>query len=446
MRACIYTSLFVLIILFATFSSVLSLSSNSWKNQTIDEGGAIGFQSLVLDSKGNPRIAYVGYANGSWHNPLTLMYACWSEAEWIIENVTLGSGYPSIVLDSNDNPHIVFGSSFVTYASLDSTGWSFQTVDRGNSGWIALDSNDEPHLVYKGTNGLQYARFTEMGWQIETIDELQNASSRVYLEIDANNNPHVLYGCEISGPQGALIAINYATRNSSGWSIQTVVSDAGSGNFGNLALDSKSYPHFVYIRPQIHPDYGYYTPLNTTQIYVNWNGSTWNTQEVASNIKWHGIAGFLALDSQDYPHVVYYNETTDDSGVLFYSRITGTVWDNQIIDSGNALNPSSIALDANGTPHIAYLGRPVHPSIYIAHIKYATLSGSAEDSTTPLTMSISSVVIIVTTVTAGVCLLIYSKKRNPKIEKQQLLYTQLAKTSNWRFNLKHISSLIVVHC
>jgi hypothetical protein len=369
--------------LFATFSSVHSLSGNLWDIQTLDAGGAIGFQSLVLDSDSNPHVAYVGYANGSWHNPLTLMYASWNGSEWTLENVTLGKGYPDVVLDSDDKPHIVFGSSFVTYGSLDSTGWKFQTVDRGNSGWIALDSNDKPHLVYKGTNGLKYARLTETGWQIETIDELQNASSRVYLEIDSNNNPHVLYGYEISGPQGVLIAINYATRNSSGWNIQTVVSDAGSGNFGNLALDSKGYPHFVYIRPQIHPDYGYYTPLNTTLIYVNWNGSTWDTQEVASNIKGHGIAGFIALDSQDYPHVVYYNETSDDSGVLFYSRLTGTVWDNQIIDSGNALNPSSIALDSNGTPHIAYLGRPTHPSIYIAHIKYATLTEPAEASMLP---------------------------------------------------------------
>jgi hypothetical protein len=410
----------LLLIAILAFQSVLQVRATlTWSTQTVDKNGSVGLNSIALDSNNNPHIAYGAYEGGYYRNPHYVMYASWNGLEWIMENVTQGGGIIDLALDSNNNPHIVFNhASRVMYASLNATDWNTQIVDEGYSASFALDSDNNPHIAYiNGEHALKYARWTETGWHIQTIDSSQIFHNTLSLELDSNNNPHILYGYDTTKSQPSLTAVKYAVYNSSGWSIQVVVSDAASGGFGNIALDSDGYPHFTYILPRIDRSSGHvqYTNLNTNLTYVSWNGSAWNTQTAASNIHWHGLAGYLALDLQDYPHIVYYNETSDGySGVLKYSRWTGTAWDTQIVASTSLLNMGSIALDANGTPHIIYSENPAPTSMYIAYIKYAT---TTEPMQTPIPMPESfQTILIIAVFVASVVLVVvglrlYSNKR-----------------------------------
>ncbi|MFZ7137023.1 MAG: hypothetical protein ACOWW1_01180 [archaeon] len=392
-----------IIIIFLLLLSIYSVNpifaEVTWDIQTVDENGGTVFQFMALDSNDNPHIFYLGYADGDWLSPATILHASWNGSEWSIENTNLGA-IRDVALDSNDKPHLLLAR--IRYASPNSMGWETQEVGDGTVASLALDSNDNPHIVHNERLSmfLKYASLTPSGWQTQTIPGSHNSNSRLFLELDSNDNPHILYGSKILGPEGTEIpAIKYAYNNGSGWNITTVISHEGIGETRNLALDSKGYPHFMYVLTSINPDYGYYTPKNSSLIYVSWNGSAWNSQTVATNLNWHIKTNLFALDSQDCPHVVFYNQTTSiPSGVLTYSTLTGTEWTSQVVDPIDALNVGAIAVDSSGTAHISYFGRLHWPTRNHADIKYATPNEVTPpvDSSPPPTdlFSVAAIVII----------------------------------------------------
>jgi hypothetical protein len=103
----------------------------------------------------------------------------------------------------------------------------------------------------------------------------------------------------------------------------------------------------------------------------------------------------------------------------------GTAWDTQIVDSNSSLNAGPIALDSNGTPHIAYLGKLAAPTIYNAYIKYATATESTQPvapiPTTEIYLLIAAPVLIVTVLIA----LIYLWKKKTREKEALHTYAQL---------------------
>jgi hypothetical protein len=117
-----------------------------------------------------------------------------------------------------------------------------------------------------------------------------------------------------------------------------------------MVLDSKGYPHFICT--QNH----FLSAQDTTRVsnilYASWNGSAWNTEMAISNVSLANM-GFLALDSNDYPHIAYV--TSDPE--LMYASWTGRTWNIQTVDTNiSALGPCYLALDSKSNPHISYLG------------------------------------------------------------------------------------------
>ncbi|MBN2261073.1 MAG: hypothetical protein JW702_11030 [Clostridiales bacterium] len=385
----------------------------------MDEYGLSWLQFLALDSNDTPHLIYQGYADGDWLSPATMMHASWKGSGWSIENTNLG-GIRDMALDSNDKPHVLLiFSSAIRYASKNFTGWETQEVGDGTVGSLALDSNDNPHIVHNQRIGelLKYASLTPSGWQTQSIPGSHNSNNQLFLELDSNDNPHILYGSKILGPEDTEIpAIKYAYNKGSGWNITTVISHEGIGETRNLALDSKGHPHFMYVLTSINPDYGYYTAKNSSLIYVSWNGSAWNSQTVATNLNWDVQTIYFALDSQDCPHVVFYNQTTSiPSGVLTYSTWTGTEWASQVVDPTDALTAGAIAVDSNGTPHISYLGRLHWPTRNHADIKYATpteVTPPVDSSPLPSTLDLFTIASLLVIVSSIAVIIVYFWKKH----------------------------------
>jgi hypothetical protein len=221
--------------------------------------------------------------------------------------------------------------------------------------------------------------------------------------------------------------VELAVYNNSNWNIQTVTSNMGS--LGNLVLDSKGRPHFIYAHD--------YSESNNTIVYVSWNGAVWNAQDVVSNVSGGGTGATmgiytmanLALDSHDYPHIAYVN--SPGWGSLEYASWTGTAWEFQTVNSTIVAQSCWLAVDSNGNPHVSLIGfiegsgagRFTGFYTWTAPIMYATANETKPvlppSSTEPSSPTFSdfvlslivSVIIVATVVAVVVEVLVYFKKR-----------------------------------
>ncbi len=130
---------------------------------------------------------------------------------------------------------------------------------------------------------------------------------------------------------------------SSVW-IKEIVDDFENAGIGNvLALDSHEYPHIVYS-----------TEINHGIKHANWTGTGWNIETV--DCCRHPGGPSIAIDNSDYPHVSYnYGQLHIGLSELRYARWDGSAWMIETVESAKDTGrESSLALDSSGHPHIGY--------------------------------------------------------------------------------------------
>ncbi len=332
-----------------------------WRIEWADYGWRIGeHTSIALDSLGNPHISY---RDNYW---LDLKYVWWNGTDWDEETVDSTDDvgyYTSIALDSYDRPHISYYDAThqdLKYARFTPTGWIIETIDSdgdvGKYSSIALDASDYPHISYQNATGwnLRYARYVKPPgeWQFTTVDSTGNVGLWTSLALDSSGNSHISY----SGAGGTL---KYALRIGTTWSIDQVDSTGNPCWYSSLAIDSSSRPHISYCDMRAAwPDLK----------YARWDGVDWQIEIVPEPPAqdWDlGQYSSLALDSSDYPHISYYDNTHGD---LWYAAWNGTHWNTDNITEGEAYAQgewSSIAIDSNDHPHIScYDAYEASPGLY----------------------------------------------------------------------------------
>ncbi len=185
-------------------------------------------------------------------------------------------------------------------------------------------------------------------WSVLLVGK--NVGPAASLALDSLGYPHVIY---VHG--GALV---YSRYDSSQWWPRVI--DIGPvGDFNALRLDSHNFARIAY-----------YDSYNTALKYVKCSGMIWKT-EVVDNV---GVAGWfisLALDQQENPHLSYYTSTPDYA--VKYAHWDGDSWQIETVDAsvGAIGGHTSIAIDASGTPSIAYYD-PAHGAL-----KYARREGTS---------------------------------------------------------------------
>lgn len=112
--------------------------------------------SLALDSENRPHISYCDLGNGH------IGYAWWTNSVWDIQQVDTARGVcrHSLKLYAAGQPHISYTGAYcngypcgdLRYARLEGNSWNVQAVDHSNLGWswpsLALDTQGMPHIVY----------------------------------------------------------------------------------------------------------------------------------------------------------------------------------------------------------------------------------------------------------------------------------------------------------
>lgn len=325
-----------------------------WHYETVDSANEVGsYASLALDADNNPHISYYDTANRD------LKYAQWTGSAWTIEMVDGEAGddgqFSSLALDPAGNPHITYCVTrpvyndcvFLRYAHWDGSSWVIETVDeRAAYSSLVIDADGNPHIsscnvfamlgVFAFCKGLKYTRWTGSEWEIEIVDSGDAVGVETSLALDAEGNPHISY----FGDDG----IKYAYWTGTAWSVETV---AGGGRDPSLALDLDGYPHISY----------YIGSIKDSELrYARWTGSAWTTEtvDIAGN---SGFFSSLVLDAAGNPHISYCDIVPgqEDCIDLKYAQWTGSNWSIEAVDAAEDFGRySSLALDADGNPHISY--------------------------------------------------------------------------------------------
>jgi len=171
---------------------------------------------------------------------------------------------------------------------------------------------------------------------------------------------------------GGAGASSWGAPDDHRWSTEVVDEDCTNaddyeGADITLLLDAEDHPHIAYINGEL--------PNTVLAIrYARWLGETWDLVTVDDDDTW-GNAG-LALDGYQRAHLSYRESGWYGQGVLRYARPDNGGWIVEEPDPAQGMSCSSIALDSQGYPHIAYYMQG-------AGLKYARWTGTEWTFATP---------------------------------------------------------------
>ena len=250
--------------------------STGWHMEIVDEGESLLKNSIAVDANDQPHIIYVnsiqnvsGYAQEQYYYKDELKYAYKDSAGWHIETVESTEWqshilYPSLVLDSYNNPHMSFyfytslwphsrpGVGSFLYAHKQSAEWIIESINAdtvGGAGYnaIAVDSQNNIYIsFYRGTYqdaqklNLRYAYKNIAGWNIKTIDSAMDVGKYNSIALDSHNDPAISYY------DGYNRDLKYAFENAFGWHLKTVDSIGEVGRFTSMVVDSNGNPRISY--------------------------------------------------------------------------------------------------------------------------------------------------------------------------------------------------------
>jgi hypothetical protein len=332
-----------------------------WQIQTIATRGNTGrYTDLALDANGYPHVTFVEYVKRTNGLHERLMYAYWDGVSWHTDVVDAAAAIAgsqatvSLVLDSNDVPHIAYlasaPSSFpdlrYAYWNGDDEEWEIQTLDSENVKQhvsLALDSGDQPHISYaRGvaiSSSLIYTFWDGVAWQVEMVDggEFAQVGKFNSLALDASDHRHISYTDEAND------TLKYAYHDGASWSIQTVENASFTYLSTSLAVTAAGVPHISYST--------FWGDLK----YAHWNGANWQieTPDSPGPVLYQSS---LALDAAGNPHIVYAGFGFADSVPLAHIYWDGADWQGQTLDPGGGRlgRYNALALDEAGNVHASY--------------------------------------------------------------------------------------------
>ncbi len=222
--------------------------NNSWQSETVDSEGNVGDgHDIIVDNNGVPHISYRDITNGG------IKYAKKVDGSW--ETITIDSPEQSgdsaesssIAVDSEGNPHIAYNiqslttGSYLKYASWNGTSWSIETPSiTGHWPSLGLDANGTPHIIYHNDveNQVVYTtRLSNGSWDVEEIDSSSVVVNDPRGDVDSSGKPHAVYR-DSSGNA----SLRYASWNGTSWNIQIVDTNVGVSDEMDFAVkDDKPY-------------------------------------------------------------------------------------------------------------------------------------------------------------------------------------------------------------
>jgi len=273
--------------------------SGGWVKDTIDIAASRhnGRPALTFDRDGRPHVAW--YRGTPW-------YAYWDGTEWQREEIDPDSAgdYISLVLDSEGNPSVAYARPrslwyfVLKFARRDSLGWHPLLLDSdgGADCVLAIDTAGRfciAHCQSWSSGAVFFTAQTESGWVKTTV--VPASASQSNMVLDENGDPHISYFAS-RGDDGDLC---YAERVGSVWRLDVI--DPGPpgckrGWDNWIARDASGTYHVSY---HAH---------NETQLrYARGTYGNWQSEAVHDVGGWN-LGSSIDLDPQGRPVIAYVHE------------------------------------------------------------------------------------------------------------------------------------------
>ena len=310
----------------------------TWQRETVAQGGTPGlYNTLVLDSAGNPHVVYVDYDRQE------LRYAVWDGDAWqtqpLKESTWHVPNYAGLALDGNDYPHVAYNYwKELWYTHWDGSAWQSEKVLEtsgsvtSEAAALLLDGAGRPHIIHGTWDGIAHTWWDGSAWRTETVDDAPALSvGRFGLAMDGAGTLYLAYRDSTNQ------VLKYAYRDGGGWHVQTV----DTGLAPALALDGAGNPHISYC----------WKPGDYCQElrYASWDGAAWQIETVDND---RGYDTSLAFDSAGRPCIGYSNWS-----IVKPACWDGAQWQIEEVVPG-AYN--SMVLDADDNPHFTYFAGGMH--------------------------------------------------------------------------------------
>ena len=343
----------------ADSDSLAATVSAAWNASVVGTGIK---PALALDGDGTPAIAYLFEDVSEGFVKFASAFDGW-DAKTIIEGYFYGP--LDLAFDPDGRPNIVYhdhqDSSFqqnlgdLTYAVRTTLGWQVAVaVDDGHDGWdstiaIAADGIVRAAGVdpsqFGSTDGIEYYELQDGAWAVTAIGSGPTEYEfNVSLAVGADGQPALSY---YNDREGDLI---FASFDGSAWSLETVASEGDVGKFSSLQFDGEGRPHITF--------YEELSGSTGRVLYAVRDAGSWSVEEIGTlDDVQLGMTGArrntsLALDANGVPHVAF----SDQSGVSYATRTDG-VWDvSAVATAGDRPFGQLVSLkvDAAGVPHLAF--------------------------------------------------------------------------------------------
>ncbi len=188
-----------------------------------------------LTSYGNAHVAYV---DDSQH---LLKYSFWDHKldKWFTTVLDKTAGFCSMVLDSQQHPHI----SYIEY----------------------------------GHARMRYAHWNGSSWDKQTIQiNAKDISFYTSIAVDAKDNPSISFYEYWGTGEDYLLHLRNVTWNGKFWEVRTVDSTPGSGKFNSIAIDSAGNRDIAYANVKSENAGFAIRPLERSCLGCRRTGRQWN--------------------------------------------------------------------------------------------------------------------------------------------------------------------------
>jgi hypothetical protein len=320
-----------------TPSSNTICSTASWAVNIIENGTALQYPSIGIDSGNNVHVSYRDSANVYYANNLS--------GNWLSSVIGTpedhGHHYgPALTVDAADVVHIAYrnNSGKLIYTNSDAVAWSSEIVDDGYRNAhpsIGTDKNNYIHLAYMQERVVTYTTNKTGEWIATPLMDIgAYGSFSPELVVDNLGFVHISF---IDYNNNDLV---YATNRLGKWVIEIIDSDGYVGEYSDIAVDASQKAHITY-----------YDTTNRGLKYATSATGSWAAHII--DVLWDsGFESSIAVDESSHLHIAHFQ----DNYMVYSNNISGD-WLKYSIDNyrrGTSNRQPSLAIDTTGRVHLVY--------------------------------------------------------------------------------------------